>query len=40
MRAIPKQKLVYSGLFADTNDGLEKEDLNEPCFGTRYQQKA
>ena len=22
-----------SGLFADSDDGLEKEDLDEPCFG-------
>ena len=24
---------VNSGLFADSDDGLQKEDLDEACFG-------
>ena len=35
MKAIPKLKLVEanSGLFADSDDGMENEDINEACFG-------
>ena len=47
MRAISNQKLVQKrilGLFADSDDGLEKEYLDEACFGksklSRLKQKA